>query len=58
MQNGLLRGSPNDRANFYEKMVQIGAMTINEVREKENMNAVESGDETISSKKVWTQLKK
>jgi len=52
--NGLLRGSPNDRANFYEKMVQIGAMTINEVREKENMNAVESGDELYLPKGMDT----
>lgn len=42
--NSLLRGSPNDRASFYEKMVKIGAMTINEVRDKENMNQVENGD--------------
>tara|TARA_R100000353_G_scaffold170690_1_gene134556 strand:+ start:2521 stop:4377 length:1857 start_codon:yes stop_codon:yes gene_type:complete len=41
--NSLLRGSPNDRATFYEKMVKIGAMTINEVREKENMNKVDNG---------------
>ncbi|MAK37514.1 MAG: phage portal protein [Flavobacteriaceae bacterium] len=43
--NGLLRGSANDRANYYEKMVKIGAMTINEVRERENMNKAETGDE-------------
>ena len=43
--NGLLRGSANDRAGFYEKMVKIGAMTINEVRERENMNKAETGDE-------------
>ena len=52
--NGLLRGSPNDRADFYEKMVNIGAMTINEVREKENMNAVESGDELYLPKGMDT----
>ena len=43
--NGLLRGSANDRSDFYEKMVKIGAMTINEVRERENMNRAETGDE-------------
>ena len=52
--NGLLRGSPNDRADFYEKIVNIGAMTINEVREKENMNAVESGDELYLPKGMDT----
>ena len=39
--NGLLRGSPNDRATFYEKMISIGAMTVNEVRQRENMNKVD-----------------
>ena len=43
--NGLLRGSANDRSAFYEKMVKVGAMTINEVRERENMNRAEMGDE-------------
>ena len=52
--NGLLRGSPNDRANFYEKMVNIGAMTINEVRERENMNAVQDGDQLYLPKGMDT----
>tara|TARA_R100000329_G_scaffold142833_1_gene126487 strand:- start:4599 stop:5801 length:1203 start_codon:yes stop_codon:yes gene_type:complete len=52
--NGLLRGSPNDRANFYEKMVNIGAMTINEVRERENMNAVQDGDKLYLPKGMDT----
>ena len=52
--NGLLRGSPNDRANFYEKMINIGAMTVNEVRERENMNKVNSGDELYMPKSMET----
>ena len=52
--NGLLRGSPNDRANFYEKMINIGAMTVNEVRERENMNKVDSGDELYMPKSMET----
>tara|TARA_R100000781_G_scaffold26759_2_gene19855 strand:- start:9583 stop:10809 length:1227 start_codon:yes stop_codon:yes gene_type:complete len=52
--NGLLRGSPNDRASFYEKMVNIGAMTVNEVRERENMNRVDSGDELYMPKSMET----
>ena len=43
--NSMLRGSANDRASFYDKMVKIGAMTINEVRERENMNKAETGDD-------------
>ena len=43
--NSLLRGAANDRADFYEKMVKIGAMTINEVRERENMNKADTGDD-------------
>ena len=45
--NSMLRGSANDRADFYDKMVNIGAMTINEVRERENMNKMEGGDELL-----------
>lgn len=45
--NSMLRGSANDRADFYDKMVNIGAMTINEVRERENMNKIEGGDESL-----------
>tara|TARA_R110002096_G_scaffold203018_4_gene387838 strand:- start:3548 stop:4747 length:1200 start_codon:yes stop_codon:yes gene_type:complete len=52
--NGLLRGSPNDRANFYEKMITIGAMTVNEVRDRENMNRVDSGDELYLPKNMDT----
>ena len=43
--NSMLRGSANDRAEFYDKMVKIGAMTINEVRERENMNKADTGDD-------------
>ena len=50
--NGLLRGSPNDRGSFYDKMVKVGAMTINEVRERENMNMVEGGDELYVSNQI------
>lgn len=40
----LLRGNPSERAEFYRTMLNIGAMTINEIRQKENMNAVPEGD--------------
>jgi len=35
---GLLRGDAKSRAEFYRIMINIGAMTRNEVREKEDMN--------------------
>jgi len=42
---GLLRGDTAARAEFYSKMFNIGAYSINEIREKENMNPVDGGDE-------------
>lgn len=41
----LLRGDVQARADFYTKMVSIRAMSPNEVREKEDMNPYEGGDE-------------
>jgi HK97 family phage portal protein len=41
---GLLRGDTAGRASFYREMTQIGAMTINEVREKESLPPVKGGD--------------
>ena len=42
---GLLRGDSASRAAFYSTMFGIGAMSVNEIREKEDMNPVEGGDE-------------
>jgi HK97 family phage portal protein len=41
---GLLRGTHKDRAEYYSKLFQMGAMTPNEIRELEDMNPVEDGD--------------
>ncbi|HEX7119403.1 MAG TPA: phage portal protein [Longimicrobiales bacterium] len=41
---GLLRGDSAARSAYYREMVNIGALTINEVRELENMNRIEGGD--------------
>lgn len=41
---GLLRGAPDARANFYRTMTQIAAMTVNEVRRLENLPPVPGGD--------------
>lgn len=39
-----LRGDTNARANWYQKMEQMGVYTINEIRALENMAEVEYGD--------------
>ena len=41
---GLMRGDSNARANFYKQMIDMGVMSINEVRQLENMNRIEDGD--------------
>lgn len=41
---GLLRGDSTARAVFYQSALSNGWMTINEVREKENLPRVEGGD--------------
>jgi HK97 family phage portal protein len=42
--NGLLRGNVKDRADYYKTAITNGWMSINEVREKEDLNKVSSGD--------------
>jgi len=46
--NALLRGAAKDRSEFYKNMRNIGGMTINEIRELEDMNPVEGGDEVYA----------
>lgn len=41
---GLLRADSIGRANFYQKLTMIGAMTINEVRSLENLPPMPGGD--------------
>jgi HK97 family phage portal protein len=43
--DGLLRGKIADRMNAYWRMFQMGALSPNEIRAKENMNPIEGGDE-------------
>jgi HK97 family phage portal protein len=40
----LLRGAAKDRAEFFTKLYQIGAINPNEIRELEDMNPYEGGD--------------
>ena len=42
--NGLLRGNIKDRSEFYRTMLNIGALSINEIRGKEDMNNIDGGD--------------
>lgn len=39
-----LRASDEERSNFYKKMVDIGAYSINDVLDLEDMNRIEHGD--------------
>lgn len=41
---GLLRGDTKARAEFYQRMTAMGAMTINEVRQLENLPPIDGGD--------------
>ena len=41
---GLLRGDSNSRANFYKQMIDMGVLSINEVRKLENLNRIDNGD--------------
>lgn len=41
---GLLRGDSKARAEFYKSLWNVGAISINEIRAKEDLNPVEGGD--------------
>lgn len=43
--NGLLRGDAKTRSEYYKNMNLIGALSANEIRSLEDMNAYEGGDE-------------
>ena len=45
LANGLMRGTTRDRAEYYKAMRVIGTMTINEIRELEENNPLEGGDD-------------
>lgn len=42
---GLLRGDSTQRATFYTQLFQVGALSVNDIREKENLNPVDGGDQ-------------
>lgn len=43
--DGLLRGDATARGNFYRTLWAIGALSANDIRELENLNPVEGGDQ-------------
>jgi len=43
--DGLLRGDSQARAEYYNKMFQVGALSPNKILAKENMNPIEGGDQ-------------
>ena len=45
----ILRGSYSERANFYKSMKESGLMTIEEIREKENLPHIEGTDDLMAS---------
>lgn len=42
---GLLRGDSAARGAFYTQMFNVGVLSVNDIREKENLNPVEGGDQ-------------
>ena len=49
---GLLRGESDKRAAYYEKMLQMGVLTRNEIRLAEDYNPVEGGELFVISQNV------
>lgn len=44
LDDALLRGDSAARAAFYKELFYLGAISPNDIREKENMNPIENGD--------------
>jgi HK97 family phage portal protein len=51
--DGLVRGDMKSRGEFYSMMLSNQVMTPNEVREKENMNPRDGGDEVIKPENLF-----
>jgi HK97 family phage portal protein len=52
--NGLLRGDIKSRTEAYKTAITNGYMSINEVRQKENMNSIEGGDKHFMQMNMTT----
>ena len=55
--NALLRGDSKSRAEYYRLLFNIGSITPNEIRAKENMNDIEGGDNAYVPMNMITQGK-
>ena len=55
--NGLLRGDAKTRSEFYKNMNFVGAMSANEIRNLEDMNSYEGGDEYFVQMNMQTVKK-
>tara|TARA_Y100001973_G_scaffold21186_1_gene31325 strand:- start:2422 stop:3612 length:1191 start_codon:yes stop_codon:yes gene_type:complete len=52
--NGLLRGDVKSRNEAYKTAITNGYMSINEVRQKENLNSIEGGDKHFMQMNMTT----
>jgi len=52
--NGFLRGDVKSRTEAYKTAITNGYMSINEVRQKENMNSIEGGDKHFMQMNMTT----
>ena len=52
--NGLLRGDVKSRTDAYKTAITNGYMSINEVRQKENLNSIEGGDKHFMQMNMTT----
>ena len=52
--NGLLRGDAKTRSEAYKTAITNGYMSINEVRQKENMNSIDGGDKHFMQMNMTT----
>lgn len=50
----LIRGDSKTRAEFYRKLFGLGALSPNDIREKESMNPIENGDKYFLQQNLTT----
>lgn len=53
LMDGILRADTKTRADFYERLNRMGAMTINEIRARENLNPIPGGDRPFVRRDTW-----
>jgi len=50
--DGLLRGDSQARAAYYRELYYLGSLSPNDIREKENLNPIENGDEYFTQQNM------